>query len=322
MPTTHALRLAEETIAPDEAQVTAAFIAFLDAASRRRHPTGPIRRFNQGRASGCVDAEFVVPADLPPALRVGLFAAPGTYRATIRFANAGSASDRDRDVRGMSIAVADVPGANLTPGVTAQHFVLNSHPVMVAPDARTFMEFLEANEAGGLRRLLYVATHPTVARIGLAARQRPSCHLDIPYFSATPYLFGPGRAVKYMVRPMSGRTSPMPATLTDTYLADALAARLRDGEASFDVLVQFQVDADRTPIEDATVEWTADVAPWERVAGIRIPAQAVRPPDDAGCEAAVFDPWHALVAHRPLGSMNRARRAIYPTLAALRASRR
>jgi hypothetical protein len=32
-----------------------------------------------------------------------------------------------------------------------------------------------------------------------------------------------------------------------------------------------------------------------------------------------FNPWHALVPHRPLGSMNRARRAIYEALSAFRA---
>ncbi len=48
--------LALETIAPDERAVTAEFVAFLEAASARRYPTGPIRRFNQGRSSGCVEA--------------------------------------------------------------------------------------------------------------------------------------------------------------------------------------------------------------------------------------------------------------------------
>ena len=71
----------------------------------------------------------------------------------------------------MSISIADVPGENLTPGSTKQDFVLNSHPVMVAPDTKEFMAFLEANEAGGLRRILYFAAHPALARIGLAAQQ-------------------------------------------------------------------------------------------------------------------------------------------------------
>jgi hypothetical protein len=28
-------------------------------------------------------------------------------------------------------------------------------------------------------------------------------------------------------------------------------------------------------------------------------------------EAAVFDPWHALVEHRPLGEVQRARKVVY-----------
>ena len=196
-------RLAEETIAADEAATIAEFIAFLkqSSASRPRAPGAPIGRFNQARAAGCVEAEFAVPADLPAPLKVGLFAQPGTYPARVRFANATSSSDRERDIRGMSVKVRGVPGENLTPGVTDQDFVLNSHPVMMAADAKSFLELLRANEAGGLRRILYFLTHPKAAGIARAARQQHTCHLDIPYWSATPYLFGDGRAVKYRLRP-------------------------------------------------------------------------------------------------------------------------
>src|SRR5687767_10810127 len=80
--------LAEEQVAPDEAAIIAEFIAFLKEASLRRHPTGPIRRFNQGRHSACVAAEFSVRDGLAAEHRVGLFAEPRTYSAFIRFANA------------------------------------------------------------------------------------------------------------------------------------------------------------------------------------------------------------------------------------------
>jgi hypothetical protein len=313
--------LAQETIAPDEAAVTAEFIAFLKDASRRRNPTGPIRRFNQGRAAGCVEAAFEVPDHLPSALRVGLFAQPGTYRAHIRFANASSATDREKDVRGMAIALFDVPGENLTEGSSRQDFVLNSHPVMVARDSKQFLELLEAMEQGGLARLAFFARHPALARIGLAAQQHPSCHLDIPYWSTTPYLFGPGRAVKYVVKPSSSRTTALPAELTDTYLTEALAAHLAETEASFDFMVQFQSDAERTPIEDATVEWSEEDAPYVAVAKIRIPPQRVADPAVADdCERFAFNPWHALAAHRPLGNLNRARRDIYRELSRFRAT--
>jgi catalase len=145
--------LAAETIDPAEARVTADFIAFIKAASEKRQPTGPLRRFNQGRAAGCVRAEFTVPDTLPAEHRVGLFAAPRTYDAWIRFANASSKSDRDKDVRGMSIRLSGVEGENLTPGETRQDFVLNSHPVMVAANSKDFMELMKAMEAGGLEEV-------------------------------------------------------------------------------------------------------------------------------------------------------------------------
>jgi hypothetical protein len=314
--------LAEERIAPDEAAVRDAFIAFMKSVSLKRHPTGVIRRFNQGRETGCVDAEFTVLDGLPPDLRVGLFATPRTYPAVIRLANASSQSDRDRDVRGMAIRVQGVTGENLTPGAGSQDFVLNSHPVMVAPGSKDFLALLQALEAGGLQSVGYFLTHPRSAFIGAAARQNPTSHLDIPYWSTTPYLFGPGRAVKYVVRPCSSITSALPRPLTDTYLRDALRSHLERAEGCFDFMVQFQTDARRMPIEDASVEWKEHDSPYKAVARLRIPQQRV---DTSGgesrCERTAFNPWHCLAEHRPLGDFNRARREIYAELARFREER-
>lgn len=317
---TSGIGFVEETVSPDEAALTAEFIAFLKEASAKRHPTGPVRRFNQGRAAGCVEAEFTVRDGLPAEHRVGLFAERRTYRAFIRFASATSASDRDKDTRGMAITLADAFGPNLTQGSTRQDFILNSHPVMVAPDARAFLELLRANEAGGLKRVLYFASHPKAARIAFASRGQPTCHLDIPYWSTTPYAFGRGRAVKYIARPCSDRTSPMPERVSDTYLTDALKSRLEQGEACFDFLIQFHIDDRRTPIEDASVEWKEEESPYHPVARIRIPRQIIQEGSAASCEATAFNPWHTLADHRPLGSMNRARKDIYKALSDYRLS--
>ncbi len=309
----------EETIAPDEGAVTAAFIEFLKDATAKRHPSGTRRRFNQARHAACLEAEFTVLPHVPAGQRVGLFAEPRSYRAWIRFASASSASDRERDIRGMSIRLSPVAGENLTPGSAVQDFILNSHPVMVAPDPKAFLELLRANEAGGFKRALYFLTHPKAARIGFAARANPTCHLDIPYWSTTPYRFGATRAVKYIVLPTSPTISEMPAALTDTYLRDALRARLDEAEATFDFLIQFQADSRLTPIEDATVEWKERDAPYQRVAEIRIPRQRFE--DDermTRCEQVAFNPWHCLAEHRPLGGMNRVRREIYQAMAEFR----
>ena len=122
----------QERVDPDEPAVVANFIAFLKEASRRRHPTGPIQRFNQGRDPGASKRNSRSLADLPGDLGSDCSPQPRTYRAWIRFANASSAVGSEKDVRGMSVKVCDVPGENLTPGATTQDFVLNSHPVMVA----------------------------------------------------------------------------------------------------------------------------------------------------------------------------------------------
>jgi catalase len=309
----------EEAIGADEAVVTAEFIAFLEEATTRRHRSGIRHRFNQGRHTACLDAEFTVPSDLPPELRVGLFAEARTYRAWIRLANASSSTDRTPDIRGMSIRLSPVTGGNLTPGSAMQDFVLNSHPVMVAANPKTFLELLRANEAGGFRRVLYFLRHPKAARIGAAARRNPACHLDIPYWSTTPYRFGSARAVKYVVLPTSPTRSEMPARLTDTYLRDALRTRLDEAEATFDFMIQFQADSRRTPIEDATVEWTERDSPYQRVAEIRIPRQHFEDSERMmRCEQVAFNPWHCLKEHQPLGAMNRARREIYQAMAEFR----
>jgi hypothetical protein len=314
--------LAEETVASDESTVAAEFVEFLKATSTKHYPTGTVPRFNQGRAAGCVDAEFVVRDGLPQDLRVGLFAQPRTYKARVRFANATSQSDKERDVRGMSIKVSSVDGENLTPGVSAHDFILNSHPVMMVGHTKVFLELLKAHEEGGAAEALFFVTHPRAAATALASREHHTSHLEISYWSTTPYLFGPGRAVKYSARPLSPRKTPLPDPLTDDYLRERLAGHLAGEEARFDFLVQFQADGRKTPIEDASVDWREHDSPFRSVAEIRIPVQALESASAASCEQLSFNPWHALVDHRPLGDFNRARREIYRAMAAFRGTPR
>jgi hypothetical protein len=75
------------------------------------------------------------------------------------------------------------------------------------------------------------------------------------------------------------------------------------------------VDEVRTPIEDPTVEWAERDAPWVALARLAIPAQATESRAGRTLAAYVerlsFDPWHALVEHRPLGVVMRARAVAY-----------
>ena len=244
MTTTTSLRLAEEIVDPEEARIDADFIAFLKAVSARRHPTGPIQRFNQGRAAGCVRAQFTVLDTVAPEHRVGIFATPRTYDAWIRFANASSQSDREKDVRGMSMRVSGVAGENLTPGESRQDFVLNSHPVMVAANTKDFLELLKAMDAGGLRQASYFLSHPRAAMIGFQARQQPTQSPGHPVLEhdAISVRSRSRREIHRAAVRARPRRRRHP-TVTDTYLTDALRERLQKGEACFDFGIQLQTDA-------------------------------------------------------------------------------
>ena len=102
-----------------------------------------------------------------------------------------------------------------------------------------------------------------------------------------------------------------------------MRAHLDAADATFDFLVQFQSDSTRAPIEDATVEWTEQDCPVPPRGADPDPAPGLRGCRSNGrCEQTGFNPWHCLADHRPLGSMNRARREIYTAMAAFRAARR
>ena len=63
------------------------------------------------------------------------------------------------------------------------------------------------------------------------------------------------------------------------------------------------------PVEDPTVDWKA---PFRKVATIRIPPQVFDTPERKSfAENLSFTPWHSLPDHRPIGGINRARKAIY-----------
>ena len=64
----------------------------------------------------------------------------------------------------MSIKVSGVGGDNLTAGESNQDFILNSHPVMMVGRTRTFLELLQAVEAGGAAEALFFVTHPRARR--------------------------------------------------------------------------------------------------------------------------------------------------------------
>ena len=114
----------------------------------------------------CLSAEFEVfdlratigdPA-LAARLSKGIYARPGAYRASVRFANAASTiqPDRQRDVRAMSFAV-DVPAGVLGRAGARVDYSMNNAPTFPINDARAFAVFMRFASADGARGLIRAA---------------------------------------------------------------------------------------------------------------------------------------------------------------------
>src|SRR5258708_25054682 len=87
-----------------EADAVQAIVRAIETRVRAAAANAPARRDAHPKAHGCVEAEFRVRDDVPPALRVGLIARPRRYRAWIRFSN-GSETPQDDSIgdgRGMA----------------------------------------------------------------------------------------------------------------------------------------------------------------------------------------------------------------------------
>ena len=86
----------------------------------------------------------------------------------------------------------------------------------------------------------------------------------------------------------------------------------------FDFQVQLRT-GDSLPIEDVTTEWSPDVPPLQTVGTLTIEPQDFDTEDRIKqCEKLVFNPWHGLVEHQPLGGINRLRLGVYAASAKYR----
>jgi hypothetical protein len=257
----------------------------------------------------------------------------------IRFSNSKGTreSDKAADGRGMAIKLRGVAGkgilADQVPraGPTEQDFLISGHPVFFCRDAddyTVFMAMLDAprNTRGDNFRFLvnfarFFLTRPPRVAIAFAktALRKVTSPLESDYHSMTPYLFGPDRVVRYVATPLS---KPGPrqsrSSLGDDYLHDALRTRLNPrthpaGEVvAFDFSVQIKHDPKPVDVEDACRKWRGRRDTNVSLGRIEISMQSFDAANqDCTCQDVAFNPWNCLPEHRPLGSLNRMRLAVY-----------
>ena len=254
---------------------------------------------------------LTVADQIPDAMRVGLFAAPGSYKALIRFSNGHGPDDTKPEVHGMAVKVLVPEGAGPP---RMQDFITADHAVFFARNVQEVFDFLAATVKGvPVEDLL-----PKYPKL-IGFTRVPATSLTVmSYWSQTPYQFGHG-AVKYYIAPSAGSAAAAsPLGTSPNCLREALVDQLttRKVAASFDLSVIPQTDANAMPVEDPTVEWTSDAV---RVATITIDPQEFDTPEQTAFFANLsWTPWNALPEHRPLGGVNRARRPVYEDSAGLR----
>jgi catalase len=315
---------------PDEAGAIAAIVASVERTLARQYPPGTVvRRDAHPKHHGVVRASFEVSADLPAALRHGVFAAPDRFDAWVRFSNGAPRvqPDRRRDQRGMAIKLLGVPGPKVLVDerdAPTQDFVLASAPRFFIRDVASYAAFTEAASKEPAIRVFgyFFGPNPFAWRLhelrALLSSLRPTADLlSTKYWSQVPSRLGP-HVVKYAAQPLDPSPWTTPGTGPD-FLRARLVERLGEGDAQFQLYVQRYVDDVKTPIEDATIEWRESDAPLEPVAALTIPRQAFDSPDQmALAEHLSFTPWHTLPAHEPVGAMNRTRRVVYEAISRYR----
>ncbi|MFZ2649311.1 MAG: catalase family protein [Burkholderiaceae bacterium] len=321
-----ALKLAEETIEPDESTWVKGLVARFKDEAIKNHPSGVMHRGAHAKPHGLVKAEFTVQAGLAPLWRVGIFKEPKTYQAWIRFSNSEGKRqpDKKRDVRGMAIKLLGVPGEKILEQEKteqSQDFILISSNVFVTRGVRESDELAQALFGGMLAKLWYLLTHWVTLWLLVKVLRRCADPLQIRYFSCTPYLFG-SHAVKYSAIPRIDTPGAIPEDAHDDYLRQALVKRLKEGEVQFDFAVQLQTDAVAMPIEDPRREWSEALSPFHKLATIRILQQDCDSAEQRSFgQNLSFSPWHSLPEHRPLGGVNRARKVVYEALSTFRHER-
>ena len=321
------LALAEEKMLPDEEQLTRDMTDQIAAFVRENWLPGAAQRFGNTKTFGVLRADFTVLDNLPDRLRHGLFAAPGTYPAWVRFSGPGPYAPPDLEDLGqcsVAIKVMDVPGDKLMDDEQkTQDLILVSPASFVTPNIREnakLQHWVRAKAPLGYA-LKPGDTHLLHLFMQMLYSPMQANPLEVQYYSNVPFLLGDDQAVQYSLKPAQACTTRIPRHPTENYLRDAMITTLRTGSAAMDFMVQVQTDSHRMPIEDSTVKWPERLSPYVPVA--RVTFQAQRFDSDAQLRFADvlrYNPWHSLAEHRPLGNSNRARRSMYRELAELRQS--
>jgi catalase len=300
--------------------------------AQKRNPAATLKRGFHAKGTG-VRGKFQIKPDVPEKLQVGLFKPGIEYDALVRFSNARGEvlGDLSKDQRGIAIRLKTKPGESLSPDDKSdlQDFLMTNTPISFA---RNPLQFIEVGEIllGGIGKVI----PRLVNKYGFKEARRILGVFLAPIISFTPYQmntfwsrtsyqFGE-HAIRFLVRPSVGskiwstgrqllgvfRSLTQAAAQREYYLREKLRAALQEGEIKFDFYIQLFVDQEKTPIEDAYIEWKESDSPPIPMATLIIPGQEFDNQLEKEMESMAFNPWNTEDI-TPLGAINLARRKVY-----------
>ena len=289
----------------------------------------PYRRDVHSKTHGCIKATFTVPDNVDARFRYGLFANPGKYDAWIRFSSGNEypQPDSTHDARGMVIKVMGVKGKKLLeddglPPADTQDFPLMNATRFFIRNIDEYNEFTKYLGSGFGAKAKYGyflgGFTPDFRKWHLremmlaekTLKAAPDSLLNTQFYSVSAYKLGPPNNVKYSARPCKDSNAAAVDRSDPNFLRLEMVKRLNSGPACFDFMVQPQVAGKNMPVEDTTVEWSEGDSSFVPVARLDIASQPFVNNNEV-CEGLSFSPWHSLPEHRPIGVMNRIRKAVY-----------
>jgi catalase len=329
----------EEQIPADEAALTQGIIEDAIRVVEQHRDNTRVMRDAHAKAHGCVKAEVTVSPNIDRDLQRGVFSEPGqTWQAWMRLSNGNAYPqfDRARDARGMAIKLLDVPGEKLSKSpqhANEQDFVMFNHPAFFVRDVAEYKSNFAAQADGKKALAFFPSWNPTtweIRHLIIALKTlspAPETPVATTYNSIAPFKLGEHN-IKYRVIPQPEACPPyqLPEQNQDlpNFLRNALYQQLSLDRvpACFALQVQQQNPEYYMPIEDPSVEWSERISPFETVATIRVPAQDFDSREqNLFCDNLSYNPWHALPEHRPIGGINRLRKAVYEAVSVYRLER-
>ncbi len=334
-----------ETIPSDEAETQQGLTDVMLSIARKTHAdTGHAYRAVHAKAHGYLRAKFEVLPNLPPSLAQGLYAEPGSYDAILRFSTTPGdiLNDNVSTPRGAALKVLGVSGARLpgSEGETTQNYVLGNSPSFQIGTAKSFLRQLKpmaatTGHAEPVKHVISILSRTAEAALEMVgqksatlttlAGQAKTHLLGDSFYSQAALLHGDYFG-KVALSPVSSELTalsqrPLDLSGHPDAIRESIQQYFRTCPAVWELRVQLATSLEAMPVEDAAATWSEAESPYLPVA--RITAVPQETWSDSLREFVedrmAFNPWTGLAAHRPLGSIMRARSPAYAATRAYRA---